>query len=126
VVASPDLAEAPGLRGLPVAHDRLGRYVQDVRRFLAGQAAKESQLDNLAHARIEHRQSAERVAKGDEVALIRVRQLLHVIEIHANRTATTFLALPVAGELHQDSSHHLRRRSDRAAFVDESCSHDEN
>jgi hypothetical protein len=53
--------------------------------------------------------AAECIAEGDEVAILRVRQLLHVIETHVNRTATAFLALPVAGELHQDPSHHLRR-----------------
>ena len=55
-LASSDLTEEPGLRGLPVPHDGLRRDVQDIRCFVDGQAAKESQLDNLAHTRIERRQ----------------------------------------------------------------------
>jgi hypothetical protein len=34
-----------------------------------------------------------------------------------NRTATTFLALPVAGELHQDPSHHLRCDSEEVRAI---------
>ena len=34
-----------------------------------------------------------------------------------NRTATTFLALPVAGGLHQDPSHHLRRDSEEVRAI---------
>ena len=116
-VASPELPEEPGFRGLPVPHDGLGRDVQDIRCFVDGQAAKESQLDNLAHPRIERRQSAERIAEGDKVALVRVWQLLQVIETHVNRTATAFLALPVAGGLHQDPSHHLRRHSEEVRAI---------
>jgi hypothetical protein len=55
VVASPDLAKEPGLRGLPIPHDRLGRDVQDMGGFVDGQAAKESQLNDLAHTSIERR-----------------------------------------------------------------------
>ena len=116
-MASTELPEEPGLRGLPVSHDSLGGDVQDLRRFLDGQAAKESQLDNLTHTRIERCQCAERVAEGNEVALLRVRQLLQVIEIHANRTATPFLAVAVTGELHQDPSHHLRRDSEEVRAI---------
>ena len=43
---------------------------------------------------------AERIAECNEVVLLHVWQLLHVIEIDVNRTAATFLALPAAGELH--------------------------
>ena len=49
--------------------------------------------------------------------LLQIRQLLHVIETHVNRTATTFLALPVAGELHQDPSHHLRCDSEEVRAI---------
>src|SRR5437868_448468 len=95
-VASPDLAQEPGLRGLPIPHDGLRRDVQHIRCLVDGQAAEKSQLDNLAHTHIERRQSGERLAEGEEVvALHRVWQLLHVIEVHVSRTATTFLALPI-------------------------------
>ena len=70
-MASLELPEEPGLRGLPVSHDGLGRDGQDLRCFGDGQAAKESQLDNLAHPRIERRQAAERTAEGDKVGLVR-------------------------------------------------------
>src|SRR4030095_12641597 len=72
VVGSPDLAEEPGLRGLPIAHDGLGGDVQDMGCFLHCQAAKKSQLDNLAHTSIERRQSAERIAERNQVVLLRV------------------------------------------------------
>src|SRR5262249_27020396 len=110
-VASSQLTEEPGLRGLPVSHNGLRRDVQDLRRFLDGQAPKEPQLDDLTHPRIERRHSAERIADGDEVALLRVRHLLRVIQTHMNRTATTFLAMPAAGGLHEDPTHHLCRQS---------------
>src|SRR5688572_28601914 len=116
-VAWSDLAEQPSLRGLPVPHDCLRRYVQDICCFLDAQAAKEPQLHDLAHTRIERRQCAERIAEGDEVSILRVRQLLHVIETHMNRTATTFLTLPVASELHEDPSHHLRRDSEEVRSI---------
>ena len=74
-----------------------------MRCFVHCQATKESQLDNLAHASIERRQSRERIAECNEVVLLHVWQLLHVIEIDVNRTAATFLALPAAGELHSGS-----------------------
>jgi len=70
--------EEPGVRGLPIPIDGLGGDVQDIGCFVHGQAAKESQLDNLAHASIERRQAAER----NEVVLLQVWQLVHVIEIH--------------------------------------------
>jgi hypothetical protein len=77
--------------------------------FVHGQATKESQLDHLAHARIDRRQRADRIVEGDDVALLRVCRLRLVIDSHVNRTAPTFLASPVAGRLDQDPSHHLRR-----------------
>src|SRR5262245_6138127 len=52
-VASSQLTEEPGLRRLPVSHNGLRRDVQDLRRFLDGQAPKEPQLDDLTHPRIE-------------------------------------------------------------------------
>ena len=63
------------------------------------------------------RQCPECIVEGDDVAVLRVRRLLYVIETHMNRTATTFLALPVAGELHQDPSHHLRRDSEEVRAI---------
>ena len=101
-MTSPDFAEEPGLRGFPVPHDGLRRDVQHVSSLVDGQAAKESQFDNLAHTRIERRQSAERIVEGNEVVLLRVEQLLDVIKTHRNRTPATFLPVPVAGELHED------------------------
>ena len=74
--------EEPGVRGLPIPIDGLGGDVQDIGCFVHGQAAKESQLDNLAHASIERRQAAERIAERNEVVLLQVWQLVHVIEIH--------------------------------------------
>jgi hypothetical protein len=91
VVASPDLAEEPSLRGFPIPHDGLGGDVQGTGCFVHGQATKESQLDNLAHTTIERRQPAERIAERNDVVLLRGWQLLHFIEIEVNRTATTFL-----------------------------------
>ena len=85
--------------------------------FVHGQAAKESQLDNLAHASIERRQAAERIAERNEVVLRQVWQLLHIIEIHVNRTATAFLAPPAACRLHQDPTHHLRRDSEEVRAI---------
>jgi len=109
--------EEPGVRGLPIPIDGLGGDVQDIGCFVHGQAAKESQLDNLAHASIERRQSAERIVEGNEVVLLRVEQLLDVIKTHRNRTPATFLPVPVAGELHQDSPHHLRRDGEEVRAI---------
>jgi len=74
--------EEPDVRGLPIPIDGLGGDVQDIGCFVHGQAAKESQLDNLAHASIERRQAAERIAERNEVVILQVWQLVHVIEIH--------------------------------------------
>jgi hypothetical protein len=56
-MTSPDFTEQPGLRGFRVPHDGLRRGVQHVRRLVDGQAAKESQFDNLAHTRIGERRA---------------------------------------------------------------------
>ena len=109
--------EEPGVRGLPIPIDGLGGDVQDIGCFVHGQAAKESQLDNLAHASIERRQSAERIVERNEVVLLQGWQLVDVIETDVNRTAATFLALPAACRLHQDPSHHLRRQSEEVRAI---------
>jgi len=62
-----NLAKEPALSSLPVPHHGLRRHIQHIRCFSDGQAAKESQLDDLAHTPIKGRQSAERIAEGDEV-----------------------------------------------------------
>src|SRR4029434_6019716 len=48
-VASFHLAQKRALRRLPIPIDGLGGDVQDMGCFVHAQAAKESQLDNLAH-----------------------------------------------------------------------------
>src|SRR4029453_18166929 len=90
-VASPDLAEEPGLRGLPVPHDRLGGDVQDIRRFFDGEATEEPQLDDLAHTRVEYRQRAKCITESGHVALFRLRQLSDVIDTQANCIADPFM-----------------------------------
>src|SRR5262245_53736145 len=47
------LSEEPDLCRLPIPHNGLGRHLQYVCCLLNGQSAEESQLDDLAHARIE-------------------------------------------------------------------------
>jgi hypothetical protein len=83
---------------------------QHSRGLYDGETAEESQLDDLAYTRIERCQSVECVAEGNDVECDRLWKLLHFIETQANRAATTFLAVPIARELDEDPSHHLRRQ----------------
>ena len=106
----PELAEEPGLGRFPVPDDGFRRYVQDVRRLFDAEAAKEPQLDDLAHTGVEHRQRAQCITESDKAALLRLRQLSEVIDIHANCTGATFLPVSAAGRLDEDPSHHLRRQ----------------
>ena len=107
-VASSQLAEEPGLRGLPVRGAVLSGDVQDIRCLLDGQPAKESQFDNLTHTRIAGPPCAERIV-GDEVALLEIRQLSarHRDSCEAHRHHVSGAA--GCGRTPPDPSHHLRR-----------------
>jgi hypothetical protein len=97
-VRLPELAEEPGLCRFPVPHDRLRRHVQYIRCLFDAEAAKEPQLDDLAHTGVERRQRAQRITEGDKGGLLRLRQLSDVIDNDPSCTAASFLPVPAAGK----------------------------
>src|SRR5262245_1038713 len=79
--SSRQLPQEPDFCHLPLAHDGLRRYAEDVSRFVVGQTTEESHLDHLAFALVDGGERREGLIKRNEVAT-RFNDQLRVIEPH--------------------------------------------
>jgi hypothetical protein len=84
--------------------------------FLRRSGHQESQLDHLAHPCIERRQSGERIAGCDEVALLPSPAALACHRDSHGPHRHHVSALPVASKLRR-IGHHLRRDSEKVRAI---------
>lgn len=96
----------PRLGELPIAHDGLGRDLDDGRGFLDGEAAEETQFNHAALALVEGGKSLERIVEGDEVMTRFCGNRQGFVEAGSARHAAALRRKPAARVIDKNLSHH--------------------
>lgn len=112
-----EFPEQPGLRETPIAHDRIGRDLQDGRGFLNAQPPEKPQLDDAALPDIYLFQRLQCIVEGDEVSTRLVTDDERFVERHSGCAATPLLIATGAGVIHEDSPHQPRGDSQKVRAV---------
>lgn len=101
----------------PLPFDRSGRNVQQLADFVRREAAEEFQLDDAALARIESRQTLERVVKRDHIDIGPGENVHGDAERDALLEAAALGGDPIARVIDEDAPHHHCRESDELRAV---------
>jgi len=96
----------PRLGELPIAHDGVGRDLDDCGRFLDGEAAEETQFNHAALALVEGRQRLQRIVESDEVMTRFGGNRQGFVEIGSACHAAALRRKPAARVIDKNLPHH--------------------
>ena len=108
VHCGPQLAEQPRPGASPIALDGDQRQPEGVGRLLDGQPSEEPHYHQVAQARVDRRELAQRGVQVEQVHVRRRRRADLVGQRHLPAGATPFGGRMRAGMIHQDLPHHPR------------------
>ena len=109
----------PRLGELPIAHDGVGRDLDDCGRFLDGEAAEKAQFNHAALALVEGGQRLQRIVESDEVMTRFGGNRQGFVEICSVRRAAALRRKPAARVIDKNLSHHpAAQRMEMHAIAD--------
>src|SRR5205823_3887668 len=112
-----EFAEQPGSGHLPVTHDRFWRDSQDLSRFLYTQAAKITQLNHPAFARIHIGEGHEGFIESQHVNIPRPRAEQGFIQRDLHRISSPFCVPVAARVVYENAPDDLRANSEKMTTV---------
>jgi len=108
----PELTEQENARFEPVSLDGTWRDAKQFRYFAFREAAKEPELNDLAEAFIDHRQTVERLVECQDLVELDLQRDVAVAQRDARRTAAVLFRSSAPGEIDEHLAHRTRRRSE--------------
>src|SRR5713226_9352419 len=117
IAYSAQLPQEPDLRHLPIAHDRFGRYLQDLGGLLHAESAKEAQFNNLTLSRVSRGQRRQRIVDSHQIRPGLPGHSERVINRDVAGAASSLDSVPRTSKVGQDAPHQPRTDREEVGAV---------